>query len=121
MTRAATPAEAPIPVRRRSPAWAWGSLLVACAMATPILAVLVTAAAPGGEVWRHILATTLPEMLATSALLALLVAAMAGSAGAITAWLVVACEFRGRRFLEVALLLPIAMPAYLCGYVYTWL
>ncbi|MFM7302680.1 MAG: ABC transporter permease, partial [Alphaproteobacteria bacterium] len=121
MTRAATETPAPMPARRHSPAWAWGSMLVACAIATPILAVLVTAAAPGGEVWRHILATTLPGMLASSALLALLVAVMAGSAGAITAWLVVACEFRGRRFLEVALLLPIAMPAYLCGYVYTWL
>ena len=41
---------------------------------------LVTAAAPGGEVWRHIVATTLPEMLANSALLALLVTLLAGSA-----------------------------------------
>ncbi|MCA3280459.1 MAG: iron ABC transporter permease, partial [Roseomonas sp.] len=121
MMRAASETPIAVPVRRRSPAWAWGSFLVALAMATPILAVLVTAAAPGGEVWRHILATTLPGMLGNSALLALLVALMAGSAGAITAWLVVACEFRGRRLLEVALLLPIAMPAYLCGYVYTWL
>ena len=121
MSSAATETPAAMPTRRRSPAWAWGALLVAFAMATPILAVLVTAAAPGGEVWRHIAATTLPEMLANSALLALLVTLMAGSAGAVAAWLVVACEFRGRRFLEVALLLPIAMPAYLCGYVYTWL
>jgi iron(III) transport system permease protein len=121
MMRAAFETPIAKPARRRSPAWAWGSFLVACAMATPILAVLLTAAAPGGEVWRHIMATTLPEMLANSALLALLVALMAGSAGAVAAWLVVACEFRGRRLLEVALLLPIAMPAYLCGYVYTWL
>ena len=121
MTQAATETPAALPARRRSPAWAWGSLLVACAMATPILAVLATATAPGGEVWRHIVATTLPAMLANSALLALLVTLLAGSVGAVAAWLVVACDFRGRRFLEVALLLPIAMPAYLCGYVYTWL
>ncbi len=85
MSSAATETPAAMPTRRRSPAWAWGSLLVALAMATPILAVLATAAAPGGEVWRHIVATTLPEMLANSALLALLVALMAGSAGAIAA------------------------------------
>lgn len=111
----------PAPRRHRSPIWAWGSLVVALAIAMPILAVLVTAAAPGGEVWRHIMATTLPGMLANSVMLGLLVAILAGSAGAVAAWLVVACDFRGRRFLEIALLLPIAMPAYLCGYVYTWL
>lgn len=111
----------PVPTRRRAPAWAWGSLLVAAAIAAPLVAVLVTAAARPGESFIHIATTTLPEMLGNSALLVLLVTLMAGSAGAVSAWIVSACEFRGRRVLEVALLLPLAMPAYLCGYVYTWL
>ena len=46
---------------------------------------------------------------------------MAASAGALSAWLVTACRFPGRGVLEVALLLPMAMPAYVCGYAYTWL
>ncbi len=109
------------PERRRAPLWAWGSLLIAVAIASPLLAVLVTASAVPDAGFIHIATTTLPEMLRNSALLALLVGAMAGSAGAISAWIVSACAFRGRRLLEVALLLPMAMPAYLCGYVYTWL
>ena len=117
----AAPAAPPVPTRRRAPAWAWGSLLVAAAIAAPLVAVLVTAAARPGESFIHIATTTLPEMLGNSALLVLLVTLMAGSAGAVSAWIVSACEFRGRRVLEVALLLPLAMPAYLCGYVYTWL
>ena len=109
------------PQRRRAPLWAWGSLLIAAAIAAPMLAVVLTAAALPGASFIHIATTTLPEMLRNSALLVLLVGAMAGSAGAVSAWIVSTCEFRGRRLLEVALLLPMAIPAYLNGYVYTWL
>ncbi|MDB5383042.1 MAG: iron transporter permease [Rhodospirillales bacterium] len=107
--------------RRAAPFWARASWVVAAAITAPVLAVLVTAAVPAGEVWRHIWATTLPEMLGNSAALVVLVALMAGSAGAVTAWLVSTCAFRGRAVLEVALLLPLAMPAYVCGYAYVWL
>jgi iron(III) transport system permease protein len=120
MTRILSPA-LPAPPRRRVPAWAWASFLVAACIAAPLLAVAVTAATRPGASFLHIATTTLPEMLANSALLVLLVALMAGSAGAISAWIVSTCEFRFRRVLEVALLLPLAMPAYLNGYVYTWL
>jgi len=111
----------PIPTRRRAPLWVWLSVLVAMAIALPLVAVLLAAARPTGAVWTHIAATSLPEMLANSVLLAVMVAVMAGSAGAISAWLVSACAFRGRAAAEVALLLPMAMPAYVCGYAYTWL
>ncbi|HYF07012.1 MAG TPA: ABC transporter permease subunit, partial [Acetobacteraceae bacterium] len=107
--------------QRRAPAWVWLCFLVAAAVAAPLLAVLASALRPAGEVWAHIATTFLPEMLANSALLVLLVGLMAGSAGAVSAWLVSVCEFRGRGVVEVALLLPMAMPAYVCGYAYTWL
>ena len=121
MTLEDAPAPRPAARNRQTPAWAWGSLIVAAAIAAPLFAVVVTAATRPGASFLHIATTTLPEMLRNSALLVLLVAAMAGSAGAISAWIVSTCEFRGRRVLEVALLLPLAMPAYLNGYVYTWL
>jgi iron(III) transport system permease protein len=120
MTRSLAPALS-VPPPRRVPAWAWASFLVAACIAAPLLAVALTAAARPGASFLHIATTTLPEMLGNSALLVLLVALMAGSAGAISAWIVSTCEFRFRRVLEVALLLPLAMPAYLNGYVYTWL
>ena len=107
--------------RRAAPAWVRLCWVVAAAIAAPVVAVLLTAAVPAGAVWRHIWATTLPEMLGNSAALLVLVALMAGSAGAVTAWLVSTCAFRGRAVLEVALLLPLAMPAYVCGYAYVWL
>ena len=107
--------------RRRPPFWTLLALPLAALIAAPILAVAVAAAAPAGEVWRHIAATTLPEMLGNSVLLVLLVGAMTASCGAVAAWLVTACRFPGSRVLDVALLLPMAMPAYVCAYAYTWL
>jgi iron(III) transport system permease protein len=116
---AAAPA---LPRRRpRVPLWASASLLVAALIAAPLVAVLVTAATPGGQAWGHILRTLLPDLLTNTVLLALLVGVLAASMGAISAWLVSACAFRGRGWLEVALLLPLAMPAYVCGYAYVWL
>jgi iron(III) transport system permease protein len=105
----------------RVPFWARGPRLIAGLLALPLLAVLAAALTPAGEVWGHIARTFLPEMLANTAALALLVALMAGSAGAVTAWLVTACRFPGRDTLQVALLLPLAVPAYVAGYAWTWL
>ncbi|MCW8084746.1 ABC transporter permease [Sabulicella glaciei] len=96
-------------------------LLAALLLLLPIAAVLASAATPSGPVWSHIARTFLPEMLANTALLGLLVVAMAGTAGAVTAWLVTACRFPGRDGLQVMLLLPLAMPAYVAGYAWTWL
>ncbi|WP_135466896.1 ABC transporter permease [Crenalkalicoccus roseus] len=107
--------------RRRPSLWPLLSLVVALLIASPLLAVLVTALVPVGDAWRHILATTLPEMLRNSVLLAAMVGAITASAGALAAWLVTAFRFPFRPVLEVALLLPLAMPAYVCGYAYTWL
>lgn len=109
------------PRARRTPAWAWLSVVAAGLIAAPIVSVLVTALMPGGGSWLHLSRTVLPDLLMNSVLLAVLVGAMAAVMGAVAAWLVAACAFRGRGLLEVALLLPLAMPAYVCGYAYVWL
>jgi iron(III) transport system permease protein len=122
MTAATRAAESSVaPAERRRFDWSLLPLPAALIVAAPVAAVLITALVPPGEVWRHIVATTLPEMLGNSVLLAVMVGALAASAGALAAWLVTACRFPGRGVLEVALLLPLAMPAYVCGYAYTWL
>jgi len=109
------------PRRRRTPTWAWASVLIAALMAGPLVSVLVTAVAPGADTWAHLARTVLPDLLVNSVLLVVLVGLMAASMGAVSAWLVAACHFRGRAIIEVALLLPLAMPAYVCGYAYVWL
>jgi iron(III) transport system permease protein len=63
--------------------------------------------------------TVLPGYLATSAWLALFVTLGVIAIGAATAVTIGLFEFRGRRFFSWALLLPMAMPAYVCAYAYT--
>ncbi len=63
--------------------------------------------------------TVLPGYLATSAWLALSVTLGVIVIGAATAATIALFEFRGKRFFSWALLLPMAMPAYVCAYAYT--
>ena len=63
--------------------------------------------------------TVLPGYLATSAWLALAVTTGVVIVGAATAVTVSLFDFRGRHFFQWALLLPMAMPAYVSAYAYT--
>ncbi len=69
--------------------------------------------------WAHLASTVLPTYITNT--LWLLAGVTLGTAilGTSTAWLVTMCSFPGRRWLQWALLLPMAMPAYLMAYAYT--
>ncbi|WP_144182869.1 ABC transporter permease [Elioraea rosea] len=120
MTATATVAGTAPSSRPRLPSgWTVAALVAAAAVASPLIAVLAGAVAPAGEVWRQLAETVLAEFVLNSILLSAGTAALAITIGAGTAWLVTMHDFPGRRVFEVALLLTLAMPAYLIGYVYT--
>lgn len=96
------------------------AMLVAAALGMPVLVVGGSVAIPGtAETWRHLLATVLPEYAATTVRLCLEVAVGVAVLGAATAWLTAAHDFPGRQILEWALILPLAVPAYVLSYAYT--
>jgi iron(III) transport system permease protein len=100
----------------------WLSVIIALALALPIVAVLESLLEPAGETWRHLAATVLPRYVANTATLLALVAAGVLSIGVVSAWLVASYRFPAARLLEWALMLPLAMPAYVMAYAYTdWL
>lgn len=70
------------------------------------------------EIWGHFARTLLPDLLLNS--LKLTAGVLTGTflLGVSLAWLVAACEFPGRRTLSYALLLPMAMPAYVLAFVF---
>ncbi|WP_439578662.1 ABC transporter permease [Elioraea sp.] len=111
----------PLPrfVARLPSGWTIAALLVATAVAAPILAVLGGALARAGPAWRHIAETVLADYVVNSVLLAAGVGVIVVVIGTTTAWLVTVHDFPARRVFEVALLLPLAMPAYVMAYVYT--
>jgi iron(III) transport system permease protein len=72
-------------------------------------------------VWQHLAHTSLPDYVVNSLLLMLGVGVGTLLLGVSTAWVSATCEFPGRRVFEWALLLPMAMPAYIIAYTYTGL
>ncbi len=88
-------------------------------MASPVLAVVTIALRPSDDIWQHLAATVLPRYAVTTFWLALGVGLGVLVVGVGTAWLVTMCRFPGRRVFQWALLLPLAMPAYLAAYAYT--
>ena len=107
------------PGRRRFTLTGWGafSLAVAGLIAVPLLTLPASFLSPRPEIWSHLLATILPEVVVNTAVLAVGVAAGTLLLGAALAVLVTFYDFPGRRFLEWALILPLAMPAYVLTFV----
>ena len=100
----------------------WFLSLVCALLLLPLLVLLSRWAAldaDGLAQWRHLASTVLPEYLRSSLILSLSVAAGVAVLGGATAATVTLFEFRGRRALAWALLLPMAMPAYVLAYAWT--
>ena len=93
--------------------------LIALLVATPVLVVVASVFAPAGDVWRHLASTVLPVYMRNSFLLMAGVGIGVLVVGVGAAWLVTMCRFPGRRALEWALVLPMAIPAYIMAYAYT--
>jgi iron(III) transport system permease protein len=95
------------------------AIAVAVMMGVPVVAVLAEAAGPSTATWEHLAATVLPEYVRNTVYLLGGVGIGTAAIGASTAWLVTSHRFPGRRVLEWALVLPLAMPAYVIAYAYT--
>lgn len=107
------------PFRPRLSGWAVGATLAALVVATPILTVLVLAFTDSSDIWTHLWNTVLG--LYVERTLTLMGGVGLGTLviGTGTAWLVTMYRFPGVRIFEWALLLPLAVPAYVLAFVVT--
>ncbi len=97
-------------------------LLLASVLVLPVLAVLASWLqwdATTAQVLGEMASTVLPGYVATSLGLCLVVGVGVAVLGTATAAAVTLFDFPGRRSFEWALLLPLAMPAYVVAYAYT--
>ena len=101
--------------------WRVGLIILTILIAIPVLVIGSSLAQPFGEVWKHLLDTVLSDYIRNSILLMLGVGVGTFVLGVSGAWLTAMCDFPGRRFFNWALLLPMAMPAYIIAYTYTGL
>ncbi len=105
--------------RGHSRGWEVVVVVIAVLIAAPVGVVLASVFTPAGDVWSHLASTVLPDYLRNSLILMVGVGVGTIVIGVSTAWLVTMCSFPGRRIFEWALLLPMAIPAYILAYAYT--
>jgi iron(III) transport system permease protein len=90
---------------------------VAAVVAAPVAAVLLSLLSPSPAVWRHLWATQLSALVGHTLGLVAGVGIGVAVLGTGLAWLVSRYDFRGRRLFDWLLILPLAMPTYVMGFV----
>lgn len=99
--------------------WQPGIVITAVIFAIPVFTIAGFLFLPSGDIWPHLVDTVLGAYLVNSALLMTGVGLGTLSIGVTCAWLTSLCEFPGKKLFVWALLLPLAMPAYIIAYTYT--
>lgn len=94
--------------------WTAAVVVIALVVSVPVLSVLAAAVGAG----RPALPGDLSEMVVTTVLLLAGVGVGTAVLGVGLAWLVTAHDFPGRRLFSWMLVLPLAMPAYVLGFLF---
>ena len=96
--------------------WSVGAVLIAALVLLPILSVVWIAFHPTENIWGHLMSTSLPRYASNTLVVMVWVGGLSAVVGTLTAWLVVMYAFPGKKWLEWALLCPLAVPGYLGAY-----
>jgi iron(III) transport system permease protein len=91
--------------------------LISLFMLVPILIVLLSWTQPVADIWQHMREYVLPQVLKNTAILLLMVTIISGTVGTALAWVTSMYRFPGQRFFSWALMLPLAIPAYVLAFV----
>ncbi len=99
----------------------WNIVLVLLSLlfSIPLAVVLGSVFFPAKEIWSHLADTVLTDYIINSLILFVGVGSFSLILGVIPAWLVTMYRFPMSHYLEWALLLPMAIPAYIIAYSYT--
>jgi len=90
---------------------------VAALVTLPIVALLAELLTPSVAIWTHLWSTILPRMMANTVFLLFAVGFGTTVLGVTLAWLVTAYTFPLRAVFERALILPLAVPSFVMGFV----
>ena len=96
--------------------WTVSAVLIGLFVLSPIVSVVWIAFNPTENIWPHLMSTVMPRYLRATLTLMLGVAVLTAAVGTGAAWLVTLYRFPGSRWLSHALLLPMAVPAYIGAY-----
>jgi len=108
-------------LKTNSKKWFIVTLIVALLLTAPLWLLVSFVFEPTNDNWTHIANTLLPEYIENSLILMLGVSIGTLLFGVSSAWIISQYHFFGKKILHWALLLPLAMPAYIIAYTYTGL
>ncbi|GAB2190669.1 iron ABC transporter permease [Sessilibacter sp. MAH1] len=98
--------------------WRFPTYLVAAMVLLPLCVIVFSWLQPAPDIWAHLIETQLARLLENTFVLLVGVAVSVCVLGVSLAWLVAACEFPGRRWLDWGLMLPLAIPPYVLAFVF---
>lgn len=84
----------------------------------PLLGILFKLTSPATPEWNHIKTYLLSEYIYNTIILVLLVATFSLIIGLFAAYVIARYQFKGRNILAWLLVLPLAIPSYILGYIY---
>ncbi|MDH1009079.1 iron ABC transporter permease [Pseudomonas nicosulfuronedens] len=105
----------------RTNRWYPITFAVAALVLLPISVLLLSWAEIDREIWSHLWETQMARLLGNTLVLVAGVGVGVTVLGVSLAWLTSLCEFPGRRWLDWALMLPFAVPAYVLAFVFVGL
>ncbi len=98
--------------------WTLFAFIISFLIITPLLVIFSGLSTPADDIWRHIVTNLLPAYTWNTLLLMFGVGILSFLIGVNAAWMVSMYRFPGRQFFEWALILPLAIPAYINGFAY---
>lgn len=102
--------------------WKASSWSISLLLVLPIIAILYTALGNTDDIFTHLFNTVLPTYTLNTVLLVFGAMFFSLILGVPSAWFMAMCRVPSSSILQWALVLPLAMPAYIVGYIYTdWL
>ena len=99
--------------------WKTSSVVLAALLVLPILAIFFTAVGHTDDVFAHLMATVMPTYAQNTIVLVVSVMALSLLFGIPSAWIMAMCKLPGEKILQWALVLPLAIPGYIVGYIFT--
>ncbi|MGR5066816.1 MULTISPECIES: ABC transporter permease [Vibrio] len=99
--------------------WKTSSGVIALLLVLPILAIFYTAIGETDDLFAHLMATVMPTYIYNTVTLTAGVMMLSLILGIPSAWFMAMCKLPTEKWLQWALVLPLAMPGYIIGYIFT--
>jgi iron(III) transport system permease protein len=104
-------------LNRKASFWRLIPFLVAALILIPVVVVFSSFLMPADDVWKHLVDTALSTLLINTFWLSVGVVVGTSLLGVSLAWLTAIYRFPGGKFFSWALLLPLAIPAYVTAFI----